>query len=127
MAILYALEEQEPYWSEWLAEQPPAIRRLIARYPPNRLYQMGDGLRVTIVGYREDGTVAVDVSGEFNLVTFERSVVGINPADLMECELPDTDELLGALLTERAEIDLYLAFLRDLRGRRGARGRPTVH
>jgi len=130
MAILYALEEQEPYWSEWLVEQPSTIRALIARYPPNRLYRMADGQRVTIVGYRDDGTVTVDVSGEFNLVTFERCVVGVNPAKLVECDLPDADELVGTLLMERAEIDLYLAFLRDLRGqkgRRGSRGHPTVH
>jgi len=127
MAILYALEENEPYWSEWLAAQPPRIRALIARYPPNRLYRMADGKRVTIVAYREDGTVAVDVSGEFNLVPFERSVFGVDPADLVECELPYADELVGVLMTERSEIDLYLAFLRYLRSRRGARGHPTVH
>jgi len=125
MAILYALEENEPYWSEWLAEQPPTIRALIARYPPNRLYRMADGQRVTIVAYREDGTVTVDVSGEFNLVTFERSVFGVDPAELVECDLPDEDELIGALLTERAEIDLFVAFLRDMRRRRGRP--PTVH
>ena len=125
MAILYALEEQEPYWSEWLAEQPPTIRALIARYPPNRLYQMADGQRVTIAGYRDDGTVTVDVSGEFNLVTFERCVVGVDPAELVECDLPDEDELIGALLMERAEIDLFMAFLRDMRRRKGRH--PTVH
>jgi len=109
MAILYALEKNEPYWSEWLADQPPTIQALIARYPPNRLYRMANGQRVTIVGYRDDGTVTVDVSGEFNLVTFERSVFGVDPVELVECDLPDPDELVGALLKDRAEIKAYIA------------------
>ena len=104
MAILFDLKDKEPMWSRWLAKRPPAIRTLIEQYPPNRLYQMADGHRVTIQGYREDGTVTVDVSGEFNLVAFERSVFGVDPAELVECDLPDPDELLGALLTDRDEI-----------------------
>jgi len=112
MAILFDLAEREPMWSEWLAERPPRIRKMIERYPPNRLYRMADGHRVTIESYHDDGTVSVDVSGEFNLVTFERYVFGVNPAELVECDLPDADELVGALLRDRTQIEAYLASMR---------------
>lgn len=42
-------------------------------------------------------TCRVGVSGEFNLVTFERDVFGIDPKDLEECDLPGPDELLGTM------------------------------
>ena len=45
----------------------------------------------------EDGqvTVRVGVSGDFNLVAMERTVFGIDPDDLEECELPKDGELVG--------------------------------
>ena len=112
MAILFDLNERDPMWSEWVAERPPRIRKLIEQYPPNRLYRMGDGHRVTIESYREDGTVSVAVTGEFNLVTFERHVFGVDPANLVECDLPGPDELLGALLRDRDQVDAYIASIR---------------
>lgn len=96
MAIL--IEMKEPDWSAWLDSRPPEIRRMAEKWPPNRLYRMGDtGHRVTIVSYGEDGTVRVFVSGKYNFVTFEREVFGVDPATLTECDLPPSDEPVGSL------------------------------
>jgi hypothetical protein len=45
-----------------------------------------------------DGEVGfkVDVTGEYNLVAFERRVFGIKPEDLEECDLPGLHEPLGS-------------------------------
>jgi hypothetical protein len=112
MAILFDLAERDPEWSAWLAERPAEIRALIDRYPPNRLYRMEDGHRVTIEAYSEGGTVTVRVSGQYNFVMFERGVFGIDPATLVECDLPGPGELLGAMLTTRREIKQHLARMR---------------
>lgn len=55
------------------------------------------GQRVTIYSYSEDGTVTVNVTGEYNLTMFDTQVFGINPDDLEPCELPDGPT--GTLMT----------------------------
>src|SRR5262249_32962904 len=118
MAILFSLDEQ-PEWAAWLAERPPTVRAAIERWPPNRLYRMDSGHRGTIASYRatpEGIRVMMDVTGEYNLLDFARRVFGIDPATLVECDLPEPGEPLGALLTERDEIEAYIA---DMRRRDG--------
>jgi hypothetical protein len=96
MAKICELDEQG--WREWLAGRPPAVRALAEKYPPDRLYRMADtGHRVTLLAYAEDGTVRVAVTGRFNLVSFERQVFGVDPATLVECDLPGPDEPLGSM------------------------------
>ena len=70
------------------------------------------GQRVTLVSYSENGTVTVDVSAEWNLVTFQRQVFGVDPANLEECDLPDDDEPTGALLTTSAGIEALCDLVR---------------
>lgn len=48
-------------------------------------------------GKIEKVTCRVGVSGEFNLITYERDVFGINPDDLEECDLPGPGEQVGTL------------------------------
>lgn len=48
-------------------------------------------------GKVEKFTCRVGVSGEFNLVTHERAVFGVDVDDLEECDLPGPDELLGTM------------------------------
>ena len=86
-------------WQEWVATRPPVVQAICLRLPPDTLYRMkSTGQRVTIYSYSENGTVTVHVTGDFNFVTFERGVFGVDPNDLEECELPAPDELLGALI-----------------------------
>lgn len=96
--------EQERLWQEWLNEPGrEAIREVASRFNPWTLYRLKTtGQRVYILSFSdpgEDGKVRcrIGVSGEFNLITFERDVFGVDTGDLEECDLPGPDELLGTL------------------------------
>lgn len=96
-------------WAEWVATRPSAVKVLCDRLPPDRLYRMKPhGQRVTIHSYSENGTLTVDISGQYNLHAFDRQVFGINPDDLEECDLPAESEPVGTLLTTDAEIDAHI-------------------
>lgn len=87
-------------WEAWVATCPRTVRDVIAehRLDPWTLYRLTTtDQRVSLISVSESGTVRVAVTGEFNLVTHERAVFGINPADLKECDLPNDDELLGSM------------------------------
>lgn len=93
----------------WVATRPPVIQELCKRLPPDRLYRLkSSNHRVTLYSYSENGTVTVNVTGQYNALTFERRVFGISPDDLEECELPGPDEPLGVMLTERADVDRFI-------------------
>jgi len=95
------LEMDKKVWDEWVKTRPEIVQDLCERFPPDRLYRInGDGHRVTIHSYSEDGTMTVNVSGEYNSVIFERQVFGIKPDDIKECELPTDNETLGTFFTE---------------------------
>jgi hypothetical protein len=111
-------EEHLIAWDTWLAERPEALRVCVAKYKldPWTLYRLKPtGQRVFIVALYEPGedgkvTLRVGVSGEFNLLTFERDVFGIDPADLEECDLPNLTEQIGTL-------DLPFEVVKGLRDR----------
>lgn len=110
--------QQEAEWNDWVASRPECVRKVAERFEPWSLYRMkGTGRRVTLYSFGEEknGTVTltVYVQGEYNLVTFERRVFGINPDDLEPCDLPTGDEPTGALLTEREDIDEFIDATRD--------------
>lgn len=93
------LEDEEEY-RQWVAERPEVVRKIAERFTPWTLYHLkSTGQRVMPEGFGENGTMSVIVSGRFNLIDFERSVFGIDPDDLTECELPDDDEPVGVLLS----------------------------
>ena len=88
-------------WHDWVAERPDAVRLVAERFNPWTLYRLTTtGHRVSLYsfGETEDGgvTMTVDVLGRFNVVAFERRVFGIDPDDLVECDLPADDEMLGS-------------------------------
>lgn len=99
--------EQERGWKEWVASRPPIVRVIAERFEPWSLYRMKSTDQVVnVVGFSEgveNGTVTVtvtvNVSGDFNLVLHERTVFGIAPDDLEPCDVPDPDEVTGALLS----------------------------
>jgi hypothetical protein len=103
-------EEQLTGWREWVEQRPDGVRQLAERFNPWTLYLLKTtGQRVTIAAFDENGTVRVNVSGEFNLVSHERSVFGINPDDLEECDLPSADEPLGTFDLPIEEVRAQLA------------------
>lgn len=99
MAVIMAYDaETQAEWDAWVASRPPVVKDLAERFPPNRLYQLkSSGHRVVMYSYSEDGTVTVTVSGDYNLLTFERHVFGVKPDDLEECDLPAPGERLGVM------------------------------
>lgn len=102
MANVYEpTKEQIKELAEWRKSKPPVVRAMIDKLPPWKLYKLADtNNRVTLYSYSEDGTVTVAVTGEYNLVSFERMVFGIDPDDLTETDLPSPDEELGAVFTK---------------------------
>ena len=93
---------QEHSWNTWLKERPQVIQDMVAQYSlrPDRLYHYqsnpgSEPVRVLIGALAEDGTVTIHYVCDFNLDNeaaqllgqlWERSVFGINPAELTECE-----------------------------------------
>jgi hypothetical protein len=85
--------DQEKEWQQWLADKPLIIRELAAKYPPDRLYLLKTtGQKGLIESYFEDGTVRMSFDGRYCKVLFAKSVFGLRPADLEECELPGPGE-----------------------------------
>lgn len=90
--------EEEREWREWVASRPESVRVVAERLDPWSLYRMkSTGQRVTVHSFSEDGTVTVDITGEFNLQLFDSQVFGIDPDDLEPCDRPDAPT--GSLMT----------------------------
>jgi hypothetical protein len=105
-------ETQQAGWRQWVAERPHAVRVIAERFDPWTLYRLKTtDQRVTLLSISENGTVSVAVSGEFNFVTHERRVFGINPDDLEPCDLPASDTRVGTLLTHD-EVEEHIDALR---------------
>lgn len=93
-------KRQEKGWAKWVDSRPPAVRTIAERFNPWTLYRMkSTGQRVTVASFYEDGTISVNITGQFNQIAFDRNVFGIDPDDLMECDLPAADETVGTMLS----------------------------
>ena len=102
-------EEQEKTWEDWVSTRPQIIKDLCKRFPPYNIYRLKDsGHRVTLHSYSEDGTITVNVSGEYNAVMFDRQVFGISQENLEECDLPGADEAIGTFLTEEEDVKKFI-------------------
>lgn len=105
--------EQVSDWTKWVTTCPSQIRDLIlARdFAFWKLYRLKrSGHRVTIFAFSEHldndkVTLKVSATGQFNRIAFDRIVFGIPPDELEECELPGSDELLGAEMTQEEAMD----------------------
>lgn len=91
-------EEQISGYNEWVESRPEIIKKVARKLVPWELYQYGDH-KVVVYSFHEDGTITVVVSGEYNKVLFGRRVFGVNPDELVPCELPGPDEPVGSALT----------------------------
>jgi hypothetical protein len=121
----------EAAWEEWKNSRPPTVKAICERLRPDRLYRLKTtGQRVTMHSINEDGTVTVDITGEYNHIDFAYSVFWINPDDLEECELPQKDELLGEWFTHEVDIEAYGDQIRPnilhARGIRSCAKHPTL-
>jgi len=106
-------EEQEKAWEDWVSTRPQIIKDLCKRFPPYNLYRLkNSGHRVTLYSYSENGTITVNVTGEYNAVMFDRQVFGIKPEDLKECDLPGTDEEIGTVLTVEEDVEEFIDIVR---------------
>jgi len=102
-------KEQEKTWNEWVSSRPQIIQDMCKKFPPYNLYRLKNtGHKVTLYSYSEDGTVTVNVSGEYNAVMFDRRVFGIKPYNLEECDLPGPDEAIGTVLAEEEEVNEFI-------------------
>jgi len=94
---------QKTDWENWVKSRPDCVRKIAENLYPWKLYRLKtSGHRVTVYSIDEPKddskpTLKVNVSGQFNTVLFERTVFGIKPEDLEECDLPHQDELTGSL------------------------------
>jgi hypothetical protein len=92
--------EDKENWDTWTRSRPDHVRRLIEErhLAPWKLYRMkSTGRCVILHSFDEefDGkiTLKVIVSGRFNLISFERTVFGVDPNDIEECDLPDKSKI----------------------------------
>jgi hypothetical protein len=109
-------DEQRAGYDEWVESRPEPVKSIAKRLNPWTLYRLKTTThRVTLAAISEDGTVRVNVSADFNMLAFERSVFGINPDDLEECDLPAADEPFGAALTQD-QVDANIDRLREMAG-----------
>ena len=107
--IIEPSKEMLAAWNEWVAERPESVRIVAEKFDPWTLYKLKDsGHRVTLHSISEDGTLTVNVSGDFNQLLFERKVFGIPPNDLDECDLPSENEKVGSL-----DLDLPTSILKE--------------
>ena len=109
--------EQEAGWAEWVASRPDNVRAVAERFNPWTLYRFKDSAqRCTLVsfGAHDDGsvTLTVNVTGQFNLVAFDRSVFGVDPGNLEECDLPTDGEINATMLTDEGDIEAFVDFVR---------------
>jgi len=113
MRIIEWDEEQKKEWNEWVTSRPEVIQDLCRRFPPYNLYRLKTtGSRVTLYSYSEDGTITVNITGEYNALMFDRQVFGIKPEDLEECDLPSEDERLGTILTKEEDVNAFIDIVR---------------
>lgn len=111
--------EQVAEWRGWVSGRPENVRAVAEKFDPWSLYRIkSTGQRVTLVsfGEQEDGdvTLTVNVTGQFNLIAFDREVFGVEPDDLEPCDPPDKGEIVGTVLTDEGDIDAYVDEIRPL-------------
>lgn len=113
--IFEPTDEQVAGYAAWVETRPSPVLEIARRLDPWTLYKMEpNGERVTLEAISEDGTVRVRVSAKHNMLVFERSVFGVNPDNLSPCELPTDDEPVGALLTDRGDVDAFIDAVRPV-------------
>jgi len=99
--IEYDAEDQAGY-QEWLKQAPPDVRARIEELGlhPDVLFRMkSTDQRVFVSGFAADGKVTVVILHRYNTHLKDRppldfKVFGVDPHDLVECDLPDGIEII---------------------------------
>ncbi len=113
--IVEMTPQQEEEFAAWVSARPLVIQEMIKKAPPGRLYRdKRTRNRVTIMSYEEDGTVTVNISGEYNAIMFDRNVFGVPIDQLEECDLPTQEEKVGTVLKDPKEIDAFIDLVRPI-------------
>lgn len=111
MKIRELTPEQEAAWTEWVESRPPVIRDVARRFKPNHLYRLETtGQRVELVAFAENGTVRIDVPGEYNP---RRTVVDMNVFGVDPNKLEELGEEEREVIAREVEEMKPLADLRD--------------
>ena len=98
--IIEPTKEMQDEWNDWVQSRPEPVMSIAKRLEPWSLYFLKPtGQRVVVTSYFEDGTVTVLVSGKFNALLHECEVFGIDPNDLVPCELPAPDDPTGCMMS----------------------------
>jgi hypothetical protein len=104
VALREVTEEMKAGWLKWGEGRPQVIRDAVAKYNPWTLYRLkSTGQRGTLYSFSEDGTCTMEITGKYNLLTFDRMVFGIKLDDIEECDLPPEGEPVGEMLTTDQE------------------------
>ncbi len=92
--LIKMTDEERAEYAQWTAERPEAIRKMIARLPPDRLYRNTEtGQVMAIQAFAEDGTVRAYVLPECNgPVTGGSVVFGLDPDHLEPATQEYVDE-----------------------------------
>ena len=102
-------------WAAWVASRPKVIRDMIDKFNlhPTKVYLLKtSGLCVLVHSLQENGTISVNIVKEMNpqkVFMTERSVFGINPADLEECDLPESCMVTEGEPLSDEELQSFLA------------------
>jgi|CXWL01.1.fsa_nt_gi hypothetical protein len=121
MRIYEPTPKQIADWRQWVESRPPVVRKIAEKLDPWTLFRVkSTNQNVILYSISEDGTVTVNVTGEYNLVMFEQQVFGIDPNDLAPAtKLPP---IVGVLLNERQQKQ-FIKSERDRIKRERAAGR----
>lgn len=92
-------DEERSEWRAFVEGLPQAVRAVAERLEPWRLYRHGEkGLRGTLASFEDDdGQVRVRliVKAEWNGLPVDVLACGLDPADLVECDLPSPVEIVS--------------------------------
>lgn len=106
--------EEVAFYEAWAASRPPGVQAAANLVNPWTIYLLKTtGQRVYVIAYGEDGTVRVRVEARFNPnLDFERSVFGVDPADLVPHGVPDDYDEDRQPLIPNSELDASLDAIR---------------
>jgi hypothetical protein len=114
MRIYEPTAAQQERWAKWVASRPDKVRRIAERFFPWELYLMRSTMQFCSVrSFFENGTISVGVTGEHQVVLFDRIVFNVDPDDVVPSDGPAPDEPVGAILKDR-EVDDHIDALRLL-------------
>lgn len=98
-------------WEDFKKKAPASVRAVAERFNPWTLYLLRPTKqRVFLVAINEGGTLMVGITEHFNVVDVNTKVGGINPDDLVECDLPGPEVKVGRTVPLEKEAEYLSGF-----------------